>query len=261
MSYQVLARKYRPQSFEEISGQQHVLQGLINALKNNTLHHAYIFTGDRGVGKTSLARLFAKAISCILGISDKPCNKCMNCIAIKNGNFTDFIEIDAASRTKVEDTREILDNIQYMPSQGKFKIYLIDEIHMLSNHSFNALLKTLEEPPKHVKFLLATTEYQKIPLTIVSRCLQFHLKLLTVDEIIRHIQKILKKENIIYDHTCLTLIAKNAAGSIRDALTLIDQITTFNNKKITIANIESILGTVNIEIIDAILIYIIQSKK
>ena len=176
MSYRVLARKYRPQKFSQVAGQQHVLNSLINGLDYNRLHHSYLFTGTRGVGKTSLARLLAKSLNCLMGISSSPCGKCHNCIAVKSGNFIDLIEVDAASRTKIEDTREILENIQYMPSQGRFKIYIIDEVHMLSNHSFNALLKTLEEPPQHIKFILATTDIEKLPATIISRCLQFYLK-------------------------------------------------------------------------------------
>jgi DNA polymerase-3 subunit gamma/tau len=261
MSYEVIARKYRPQSFKEISGQRYVLEYLSNALDNNQLHHAYIFTGSRGVGKTSLARLLAKAINCVSGISSKPCNRCLNCSSITKNNFIDLIEIDAASKTKVEDTREILENIKYMPSQGAFKVYLIDEVHMLSSHSFNALLKTLEEPPKHVKFMLATTEYEKIPTTITSRCLQLHLSLLTFEEITGCMVNILKKEKIHYGVKNLNIIAKNAKGSIRDALTLMDQAIIFCNGDLQKYSISDMLGVIDTNTIDNIILYIIQANS
>ena len=261
MSYQVLARKYRPQKFTEVAGQQHVLNSLIHALDNNRLHHAYLFTGTRGVGKTSLARLLAKSLNCLAGISSVPCEKCQHCTAIKAGNFVDLIEIDAASRTKVEDTREILENIQYMPSQGRFKIYLIDEVHMLSNHSFNALLKTLEEPPQHIKFILATTDAQKLPATILSRCLQFHLKHLTEAQICAQLVHVLKREAIDYQDGALKLIAHAATGSMRDALSLADQAIAFGDGKVLNQEIKTMLGIVNIAMIDDLLGYIIQSDS
>ena len=199
MSYQVLARKWRPRTFTEVVGQQHVLQPLMNALQTGRLHHAWLLTGTRGVGKTTIARILAKSLNCELGVTAQPCGQCQICTAIEQGRFVDLLEIDAASRTKVEDTRELLDNVQYAPTQGRFKVYLIDEVHMLSRHSFNALLKTLEEPPPHVKFLLATTDPQKLPITVLSRCLQFNLKALSRDDIAEHLQHILTAENIPYD--------------------------------------------------------------
>ncbi|MFT6327971.1 MAG: DNA polymerase-3 subunit gamma/tau, partial [Bermanella sp.] len=196
MSYQVLARKWRPQFFKDMVGQEHVMRALINALDNQRLHHAYLFTGTRGVGKTTIARILAKCLNCEHGISSEPCGTCSSCVEISEGRFVDLIEVDAASRTKVEDTREILDNVQYAPTRGRFKVYLIDEVHMLSNSSFNALLKTLEEPPSHVKFLLATTDPQKLPATILSRCLQFSLKNMTPERIVGYLQHILGLEKI-----------------------------------------------------------------
>lgn len=196
MSYQVLARKWRPKTFSDVVGQTHILTALSNGLKENRLHHAYLFSGTRGVGKTSIARLFAKGLNCVHGVTAEPCGECEHCKAIEQGNFIDLIEIDAASRTKVEDTRELLDNVQYKPVQGRYKVYLIDEVHMLSRHSFNALLKTLEEPPEYVKFLLATTDPQKLPITILSRCMQFHLKALEQQQIAQHLEFILTQEKI-----------------------------------------------------------------
>ena len=260
MSYQVLARKYRPQNFAQVAGQQHILNSLIHALDQKRLHHAYLFTGTRGVGKTSLARLLAKSLNCLKGISSKPCQKCPNCLAILQGNFVDLIEIDAASRTKVEDTREILDNIQYMPNRGRFKIYLIDEVHMLSGHSFNALLKTLEEPPEHVKFLLATTDPQKLPVTILSRCLQLNLKHLTSTQIAEQLQVILKKENIKFEKNALDLIAHAANGSMRDALSLTDQAISFTEASLNSANIKTMLGIVESEMIE-VLIHSILARE
>lgn len=223
MAYQVLARKWRPQNFDELVGQEQVLAALIHSLNQNHLHHAYLFTGTRGVGKTTVARILAKCLNCEKGVSAAPCETCDTCIEIREGRFIDLIEIDAASRTKVEDTREILDNIQYAPSKGRFKVYLIDEVHMLSAHSFNALLKTLEEPPAHVKFLLATTDPHKLPITVLSRCLQFHLKHIPHELIMARLSFILKAENIAFDEEALSLIAKAAEGSLRDALSLLDQ--------------------------------------
>ena len=206
MSYQVLARKWRPKSFREMAGQSHVLKALINALDHDRLHHAYLFTGTRGVGKTTIARILARCLNCEQGVSSEPCGQCQACVAINEGRFVDLIEVDAASRTKVEDTRELLDNVQYTPTQGRYKVYLIDEVHMLSASSFNALLKTLEEPPPHVKFLLATTDPQKIPATILSRCLQFSLKNLSPERVVDYLKQILEKEMIAYDDAALWLL-------------------------------------------------------
>lgn len=244
MSYLVLARKWRPQTFSAMVGQQHVLQALINALDNQRLHHAYLFTGTRGVGKTTIARILAKCLNCEAGISSTPCGECASCIAIDAGRFVDLIEVDAASRTKVEDTREILDNVQYAPTQGRYKVYLIDEVHMLSGHSFNALLKTLEEPPEHVKFLLATTDPQKLPVTVLSRCLQFHLKNMLPEQIVAHLTHILQQENISAEEPALWQIAQAADGSMRDALSLLDQAIAFSNAGITESAMRDMLGTV-----------------
>ncbi len=222
-AYQVLARKWRPQNFEELVGQEKVLAALVHGLTENRLHHAYLFTGTRGVGKTTVARILAKCLNCEKGISAKPCDECETCLEIRGGRFIDLIEIDAASRTKVEDTRDLLDNVLYAPAKGRFKIYLIDEVHMLSTHSFNALLKTLEEPPEHVKFLLATTDPHKLPITVLSRCLQFHLKPISVERIVERLQLILGKEQIDADTPALFALAKAAEGSLRDALSLTDQ--------------------------------------
>ena len=223
MSYIALARKWRPRTFAQLLGQDHINKALINSLNQQRLHHAYLFTGTRGVGKTSVARLLAKALNCEQGISSTPCLTCDACLAIEQGRFVDLIEIDGASRTRVEDTRELLDNIHYAPTNARFKIYLIDEVHMLSQHSFNALLKTLEEPPSHVKFLLATTDPQKLPVTILSRCLQFNLKHVQPSVICQHLQHILDNEQFTYDVPALTLLANAARGSVRDALSLLDQ--------------------------------------
>lgn len=223
MSYIALARKWRPRTFSQLVGQGHINKALINSLNQQRLHHAYLFTGTRGVGKTSVARLLAKALNCEQGISSEPCLTCDACQAIEQGRFIDLIEIDGASRTRVEDTREMLENVQYAPTNGRFKIYLIDEVHMLSQHSFNALLKTLEEPPEHVKFLLATTDPQKLPVTVLSRCLQFNLKHLQSADITHHLQHILDDEKFPYDLQALTLLSAAARGSMRDALSLLDQ--------------------------------------
>ena len=245
MSYQVLARKWRPRSFKEMAGQGHVLKTLVNALDNERLHHAYLFTGTRGVGKTTIARILARCLNCEEGVTSEPCGKCSACQEIEEGRFIDLIEVDAASRTKVEDTRELLDNVQYAPTRGRYKIYLIDEVHMLSGHSFNALLKTLEEPPPHVKFLLATTDPQKLPVTVLSRCLQFNLKNLSPELIKDHLQFILEQEQIPSEDEALWQIGRAARGSVRDALTLLDQAISFCDGKITDAEISSFLGTIN----------------
>lgn len=247
MSYQVLARKWRPKKFSDVVGQQHVLTALANGLEHQRLHHAYLFSGTRGVGKTTIARLFAKGLNCEAGITATPCGKCANCLEIEQGRFVDLIEIDAASRTKVEDTRELLDNVQYAPARGRFKVYLIDEVHMLSRHSFNALLKTLEEPPEHVKFLLATTDPQKLPVTILSRCLQFHLKALDVTQISEQLELILNAENIEHDQRARQLIARAADGSLRDALSLTDQAIAMGEGKVTADIVSQMLGTLDDE--------------
>lgn len=245
MSYQVLARKWRPRRFVEMVGQEHVLKALVNALDEDRLHHAYLFTGTRGVGKTSIARLFAKSLNCEEGVSSEPCGKCSSCIEIAEGRFVDLIEVDAASRTKVEDTRELLENVQYAPTQGRYKVYLIDEVHMLSGHSFNALLKTLEEPPPHIKFLLATTDPQKLPITILSRCLQFNLKNLPAERIVEHLNFVLGEESIQFDDAALWLLARSAEGSMRDALSLTDQAIAFGAGSVNETDVRAMLGTID----------------
>jgi len=245
MGYQVLARKWRPGTFREMVGQQHVLRALINALENDRLHHAYLFTGTRGVGKTTVARILAKCLNCESGVTADPCGECGSCREIAEGRSVDLIEVDAASRTKVEDTREILDNVQYAPTHARFKIYLIDEVHMLSNHSFNALLKTLEEPPPHAKFLLATTDPQKLPATILSRCLQFNLKNMAPDQIVEHLGHILGEESVAAEPASLGLLARAASGSMRDALSLTDQAIAFGSGALNEADVRDMLGTVD----------------
>jgi DNA polymerase-3 subunit gamma/tau len=242
MSYQVLARKWRPNRFGELVGQEHVVTAISNALDNNRLHHAYLFTGTRGVGKTTIARIFSKSLNCEQGLSAKPCGQCSTCKEIENGNFIDLLEIDAASRTKVEDTRELLDNVQYKPSRGRYKVYLIDEVHMLSKHSFNALLKTLEEPPPHVKFLLATTDPQKLPVTILSRCLQFNLKALSRSQISQQLNFVLGEEGIVFDKEALNQLARAAQGSMRDALSLTDQAIAQGNGLVSLEIVTDMLG-------------------
>ncbi len=242
MSYIALARKWRPRTFSQLIGQDHITKALINSLNQQRLHHAYLFTGTRGVGKTSVARLLAKALNCEQGIRSDPCLQCDACLAIEQGRFIDLIEIDGASRTRVEDTREILENVQYAPTSGRFKIYLIDEVHMLSQHSFNALLKTLEEPPAHVKFILATTDPQKLPVTVLSRCLQFNLKAVQTDVICQHLQQILHDEQLVYDLSAVVLLAKAAHGSIRDALSLLDQAIASCPETINTHDVKNSLG-------------------
>ncbi|AYC32628.1 DNA polymerase III subunit gamma/tau [Pseudomonas cavernae] len=245
MSYQVLARKWRPRSFREMVGQTHVLKALINALDSQRLHHAYLFTGTRGVGKTTIARIIAKCLNCETGISSTPCGVCSVCREIDEGRFVDLIEVDAASRTKVEDTRELLDNVQYAPSRGRYKVYLIDEVHMLSTHSFNALLKTLEEPPPHVKFLLATTDPQKLPVTILSRCLQFSLKNMPPERVVEHLTHVLTAEHVPFEEDALWLLGRAADGSMRDAMSLTDQAIAFGEGKVLAADVRAMLGSLD----------------
>ncbi|WEM43094.1 DNA polymerase III subunit gamma/tau [Photobacterium sp. DA100] len=247
MSYQVLARKWRPHQFDDVVGQSHVLTALANALAHNRLHHAYLFSGTRGVGKTTIARIFAKGLNCEQGVTASPCGQCPTCREIDEGRFVDLLEIDAASRTKVEDTRELLDNVQYKPARGRYKVYLIDEVHMLSRHSFNALLKTLEEPPEYVKFILATTDPQKLPVTILSRCLQFHLKHLDNSQIQSQLEKVLTTEQIEFDTRALGLLSRAAEGSMRDALSLTDQAIALGNGQVQADAVSEMLGTLNTE--------------
>ncbi len=245
MSSTVLARKWRPKNFSELVGQVHVMQALTNALDQQRLHHAYLFTGTRGVGKTTIARIFAKALNCEKGISSKPCGVCDVCRSVDEGRFIDLIEVDAASRTKVDDTREILDNVQFAPTQGRYKVYLIDEVHMLSKSSFNALLKTLEEPPEHVKFLLATTDPHKLPVTVLSRCLQFNLMRLTQPQLQNHLEFIMGQEALSFDGSALGLIAKAADGSARDALSLLDQAIAYGAGEVMFEPVQTMLGWVD----------------
>jgi DNA polymerase-3 subunit gamma/tau len=244
MSYQVLARKWRPRNFAEMVGQEHVLRALINALDHDRLHHAFLFTGTRGVGKTTIARILAKSLNCETGMTSRPCGQCSACQEIDAGRFVDLIEVDAASRTGVDDTRELLDNVQYAPSRGRYKVYLIDEVHMLSKSAFNALLKTLEEPPPHVKFLLATTDPQKIPVTVLSRCLQFNLKRLPENLISGRITQILDAEQIKYETPAVALLSHAADGSLRDALSLLDQSIAFGGGEVKDVDVRSMLGTI-----------------
>ena len=257
MSYQVLARKWRPTRFSEMVGQEHVARALTTALESDRLHHAYLFTGTRGVGKTTVARLIAKSLNCETGVTSTPCGQCASCNEIAEGRSVDVLEVDAASRTKVEDTRDLLDNVQYAPTRSRFKIYLIDEVHMLSNHSFNALLKTLEEPPGHVKFLLATTDPQKLPATVLSRCLQFNLKNMVPEHIVSHLRHVLAAEDVAHDDESLALLARGAEGSMRDALSLADQAIAHGGGKLDANDVRDMLGTVSrtkvLDLLDALL--------
>ena len=245
MSYQVLARKWRPKSFSEMAGQEHVLKALINALDNDRLHHAYLFTGTRGVGKTTLGRIMAKCLNCEVGVSSSPCGKCQSCLEIDSGRFIDLIEVDAASRTGVDDMRDLTDNVQYSPSRGRFKVYLIDEVHMLTKNSWAALLKTLEEPPPHVKFLFATTDPDKVPITVLSRCLQFNLKNLSAQRITEHLKFVLGEEKTVFDEGGLWALAQAADGSMRDALSLADQAIGHGGGSISEVDVISMLGSID----------------
>ncbi len=243
MAYQVLARKWRPRAFEEIVGQPHVVTALTNALDTQRLHHAYLFTGTRGTGKTTLARILAKAINCETGITSRPCGKCRACTEIDSGRFVDLLEVDAATNTKVDEMRELLDTAQYMPVSGRFKVYIIDEVHMLSRHAFNSMLKTLEEPPEHVKFILATTDPQRLPVTVLSRCLQFNLKPQAPPMVAGHLKRVLEAENIPFEELALMALGKAAAGSLRDSLSLLDQAIAHGGGKVTAAQVAQMLGT------------------
>jgi DNA polymerase-3 subunit gamma/tau len=245
MSYLVLARKWRPRTFDELVGQDHVRRALTNALDSGRIHHAFLFTGTRGVGKTTIARIFAKSLNCETGVSSTPCGKCPTCVDIDAGRFVDLLEVDAASRTKVDDTRELLDNVQYAPARGRYKVYLIDEVHMLSAHSFNALLKTLEEPPPHVKFLLATTDPQKLPVTVLSRCLQFHLRRLPLPLICDRLAMIAAAEQVEFEPGALRAVARGAEGSMRDALSLLDQVLAFGGGRVIESEVRTLLGTLD----------------
>lgn len=245
MSYQVLARKWRPRNFTEMVGQEHVVQALVNALDSERLHHAYLFSGTRGVGKTTIARIFAKSLNCDQGLSSKPCGECASCVEVDQGRSVDLIEIDAASRTGVDDMRELLDNVQYAPTRGRFKIYLVDEVHMLSKHSFNALLKTLEEPPPHIKFLLATTDPQKLPVTVLSRCLQFNLKRMSRQQILSHLQYLIVQEKVEAETAAMVLLSSAADGSMRDALSLLDQAIACGGGSVSLSTTEVMLGTIS----------------
>ncbi|MEK9932868.1 MAG: DNA polymerase III subunit gamma/tau [Methylophilaceae bacterium] len=260
MAYQVLARKWRPKSFEELIGQESTVIALKNALDQNRLHHAYLFNGTRGVGKTTLARILAKALDCEKGTSSQPCLKCNTCQEIDTGRYVDLVELDAASNTQVDNMRDLLENAQYAPSSGKFKIYIIDEVHMLSKSAFNAMLKTLEEPPEHVKFILATTEPNKVPITILSRCLQFDLKAMTQENISTHLESILDKEKIEFDKEATKIIAKAGAGSMRDALSLLDQALAFSGNRLDADKTHEMFGTINDEIIIKMLSYITNNN-
>ena len=253
MSYQVLARKLRPADFSELVGQDHVVRALCHGLDHDRLHHAYLFTGTRGVGKTTIARILAKSLNCERGVSSKPCGECSVCEEIRENRFVDLIEVDAASRTRVDDTRELLDNAQYLPSRGRYKVYLIDEVHMLSASSFNALLKTLEEPPEHVKFLLATTDPKKVPVTVLSRCLQFQLKNISDDNIVAHLTGVLAAEDVPAERGALEIIAQAAGGSMRDALSITDQAVAFGAGSLKQDDLVDMLGLVGRAEVDGLL--------
>jgi DNA polymerase-3 subunit gamma/tau len=244
MSYQVLARKWRPRAFSEVVGQEHVVRALVNGLDQGRIHHAFLFTGTRGVGKTTLARVLAKSLNCGRGVSSVPCGECASCRELDEGRFVDLVEVDAASRTKVEDTRDLLENVQYMPTRGRYKVYLIDEVHMLSTHSFNALLKTLEEPPPHVKFLLATTDPQRIPMTILSRCLQFSLRRLLPAQMLGQLIRIATEEGIAFEQPALERVARAAEGSMRDALSLLDQGIAYGGGRLMDTDVRAMLGAI-----------------
>ena len=245
MNYLVLARKWRPKSFSEVSGQDHVVKAIQNSLKQNKVHHALLFTGTRGVGKTTIARLFAKSLNCDTGITPEPCGKCKSCVSIDEGNFMDLIEVDAASQRGIDDTRELLENAQYTPTVGRYKVYLIDEVHQLTKEAFNALLKTLEEPPEHMKFLLATTESEKIPITVLSRCLKFNLKKISEEQIAERMKEILDAEKIKYEEGALSIISKSADGSMRDALSLLDQALAYEDYELSEDNVIDMLGLID----------------
>src|SRR6266576_2697917 len=245
MSYQVLARKWRPRTFESLIGQEHVVRALRNALDQKRLHHAYLFSGTRGVGKTTLARILAKCLNCETGVSSSPCGKCSACVEIDAGRFVDLMEVDAATNTKVDEMRQLLENSVYAPSRGRFKVYVIDEVHMLSTSAFNAMLKTLEEPPEHVKFILATTDPQKIPVTVLSRCLQFNLKQMPPAAIAAHLGKVLEDEKVEFDREALALISRAAAGSMRDALSLLDQAIAHGGGRVAAAGVSEMLGAID----------------
>lgn len=260
MSYLVLARKWRPKNFEQVIGQEHVVRTLCHSLDSERLHHAYLFTGTRGVGKTTIARILAKALNCEQGVSSKPCNQCDACAQVDQGSYIDLIEVDAASKTKVEDTRALLDNVPYQPSAGRYKIYLFDEIHMLSGHSFNAFLKTLEEPPNHVKFLMATTDPQKLPVTVLSRCIQFNLRAMDTEEIGEHLAKILTEEGVKFESAAINAIARLAHGSMRDALSIVDQAISFTQGNLQETAVREMLGMLSRDYIDAILLAVANQQ-
>jgi len=260
MSHQVLARKWRPKNFDSLVGQENTVQALVNALDQERLHHAYLFTGTRGVGKTTLARILAKSLNCEKGISSNSCGECSSCLAVDKGNFVDLIEVDAASNTKVDEMRELLENSQYAPTSGRFKVYIIDEVHMLSNSAFNAMLKTLEEPPEHIKFILATTDPKKLPVTVLSRCLQFNLKQMTVEKISNHLDMILGEEKIKFEKKALGLISKSAKGSMRDALSILDQAIAYSGNEISEEKISEMLGVVDNNFLTEILFKLSENK-
>ena len=260
MSHQVLARKWRPKNFDSLVGQENTVQALVNALDQERLHHAYLFTGTRGVGKTTLARILAKSLNCEKGISSNSCGECSSCLAVDKGNFVDLIEVDAASNTKVDEMRELLENSQYAPTSGRFKVYIIDEVHMLSNSAFNAMLKTLEEPPEHIKFILATTDPKKLPVTVLSRCLQFNLKQMTVEKISNHLDMILGEEKIKFEKKALGLISKSAKGSMRDALSILDQAIAYSGNEMSEEKISEMLGVVDNNFLTEILFKLSENK-